>query len=131
MKTIKDFLTEYANKFPEKIHNKKAFINKTTEISFDYADGLISFYYYENNKRESLVITGDGGNNGYMLKEPEYEFIWDALLKREPKFMAFLKNHNLQHEDLMAIFVSWYDVYEEIGKQEINCNFSFYEDLED
>lgn len=137
-KTIKDFLRQYAEKFPEKIYKGEVdkFLNETNEITFDYADGLITFFHYkressELSTEERYYVTAEGGNNGYMINEPEYQFIWAALLEREPKFMEFMSDHDFAHDDLMTLIVSWRNCEEEIGKQEIEVRFNFYEWLEE
>ena len=130
--TIRDFLRQYAERFPDKINygDKETFIEKTNMITFDYADGLITFFIHsvDDNTYEDLYdITGSGGNNGYMLNEPEHQFIWAALLEHEPKFMNFYKEHNFAVEEMMDIIISWENSDEEIGNQDIECNFTFYE----
>ena len=125
MKTIKDFLQGYADKFPEKINRN--FLVETDTLTFDYADGLITFFnHYGNN------VTGSGGDNSCDFYDTqEYQYIWAELLQHEPKFMKFMDEHKLDHENLMVLIVRWRDNSEEIGKQEVECDFTFYEMLDE
>ena len=130
--TIRDFLRQYAKRFPDKINfgDTEKFIEKTNMITFDYADGLITFF--EHKVSDSIlddiyVVTGSGGNNGCMLNEPEHQFVWATLLEHEPKFMNFYKEHFFAVEEFMNIIISWENNDEEIGNQDIECKFTFYE----
>lgn len=135
MKTIKDFLEEYTKLFPKKINfgNNCDFINKTNMLTFDYADGLITFFNHgvdDNTLEDIYDITGSGGDNSCNFYDTqEYQYIWAELLQKEPKFIKFMSDHQINHENLMVLVVKWQDLDEEIGKQEIECNFTFYENL--
>lgn len=158
MKTIKEFLTAYADKFPDKIVqfylNKTGessqlmkkeslteykafalwrFLEKTRQITFDYADGLITFFrkIETDSPHIEYEVTGWGGNNANMLSEEDYQFIWAELLEHQSKFMTFLNQHNLNHRNLMTVIINWNNPEEEIGKQEVECNFTFYEMLDE
>ena len=132
--TMKDFLKQYAEKFPDKISfgDVNTFINETNEITFDYADGLIIFFHHGVNAQtleDFCIVTGSGGNNGCMFEEPDYMFVWEKVLYNEPKFMDFINEHYLGYDSLMTVIIRWHldNEVQEIGNEDIECNFSFYE----
>lgn len=76
MTTIREFLTAYADRYPDKIKNREKFINKTNNLYIDYADGIFTFskkFSTTDSRRPGiknvdLEITGHGGHNGSFLK---------------------------------------------------------------
>lgn len=123
--TIKDFLKDYAKKFPDKVNEN--FLSDTDSLAFDYVDGTITFYDHYSGK-----VTGWGGDNSCDFYDTlEYQYIWAEMLQHEPKFMKFMADYKMNHENLMVLIIKWRDGSEEIGKQEIECNFTFYEMLDE
>ena len=140
MKTIREFLIAYANRYPDKIKDKNKFIVETNNLYIDYADGVIGFskkYYTSDSRRPGVQIadielTGEGGHNGDIFEDEEYFYIWDNFIRTCPKFVKWYEKHKLSHKDFMEINVDFYNTESEpLGKQEISTEFAFYEGLEE
>lgn len=140
MTTIREFLTAYADRYPDKIKNRDKFITETNNLYIDYADGVIGFsrkYYTSNSKKpgtwvSEIEITGSGGHNGDILVDEEYFFVWDNFIRTCPKFTEWYENLKLSHKDFMEINVDFYNTEDEpLGRQEISTEFTFYEGIEE
>lgn len=137
---IREFLRNYAEKFPEQIPDIESFVNTTNNITIDYADGVFSFY--EKSFKQSLDnpanwvpayrLTGAGGHNGCILEDEDYYYLWDNFIGACPKFNEWYVKHGLGHQDFMVIDVNFNNTaVEELGRQEVEASFVFYEGMED
>ena len=134
--TIREVLKEFAERFPKNIDNKKDFVEKTSRMYFDYYDGVFAFYYpdyhYEIIERGALretrdIYTGHGGNNGCMLDEPDYKFIYNNLILGNESFKEWLDKFHMTDKDLMSLHVEWFNSEDTpITDVEVYCSFDFY-----
>lgn len=138
MTTIREFLTAYANRYPNKIKNRDKFIDETNNLYIDYADGVFSFYkkyYVENSSHPGMHVsevecTGSGGHNGDILVDEEYFFVWDNFIRTCSKFTEWYEGLKLTHKDFMEVNVDFYNTEDEpLGKQTISTQFTFYEGI--
>lgn len=137
---VREFLRNYAEKFPEQIPDVETFVTTTNNITIDYVDGVFSFY--EKDFKPSpenpgiqvpeYILTGAGGHNGCILEDEDYYYLWDNFIGTSPKFMEWYTKHGLGHHDFMVINVEFNNTEtEELGRQDIEAAFFFYEGVED
>ena len=135
MKTIRDFLTAYADRYPDKIQDRDKFINETNHLYIDYADGVFAFgikRYVEDKDHSDKYptitdITGSGGHNGDIMEDEEYFYLWDNFIRTCSEFVEWYEGFKLSHLDFMVIQVDFYNREGTLlGDMEVSTEFVFY-----
>lgn len=123
--TPKNFLKEFAKRYPKGIEDEKKFLTKTNNLYVDYADGVFGFGYRDPEDSDKYEYFGGGGKNtGDIFSDDEYIFLWEELIAPNGReFLNWIKDRSLS-EDLMKV-VAHIDLEKNLIS-EINCNFYFY-----
>jgi len=137
---VREFLENYAKRYPEHIKDPDTFITATNAITIDYADGIFTFFektFKPTAENPNIFaadyrLTGKGGHNGCILEDEEYYYLWDNIIGTSPKFMAWYTKHGFGHHDFMVINIEFNNTpEEELGRQDVEANFFFYEGIEE